>query len=306
MSRPSPGMDGEPRDGIEAVVGTLGGRPDAGAPASARRDRPGVLLVLGAVLCALTLAVCVVSLFWTPCDPDAMAPRERFAAPSAAHLLGTDQFGRDILSRTMVASQVALLVGLGSVAAGALVGTVVGAVAAMGNRVVRGVVMRVVDGLMAFPGILLALMLVLVMGRGLASALVAIAVFTVPTFARLVQSLVLEARSSLYVKAARSYGCSAGGIVARQILPNVMPRLATQFTSSVAGAMLLEASLSFLGLGVQPPATSWGLMLNEALQYVLTYPCLAVAPGAALLVAALGFSLLGDGLNDRLIWRGAR
>lgn len=260
----------------------------------------------GLVLVALTVAVCLVSLVWTPCDPTAMAPRERFAAPSAAHLLGTDQFGRDILSRTMVAAQSALLVGVGSVAAGALAGVAVGALAAMAGRAVRAVVMRVVDGLMAFPGILLALVLVLVLGRGLVGALVAIAVFMVPTFARLTCSLVLEARSALYVKAARSYGCSRARIVARQVMPNILPRLATQFTASAGSAMLLESSLSFLGLGVQPPQASWGLMLNESLQYALSYPGIAVAPGVALLLAVLGFNLLGDGLNDRLVERGAR
>lgn len=274
---------------------------------SAGKRRAGRLsLVVGAALTALVVAVCVVSVFWTPCDPDAMAPRERFAAPSAQHLFGTDQFGRDILSRVMVSSQSALLVGLGSVALGAVVGVAVGSLAAMGGRPVRAVVMRVVDGLMAFPGILLALMLVLVIGRGLGSALIAIAVFMVPTFARLTYSLVMEARGTLYVKAARSYGCSQARIVVTHIMPNVAARLLTQFTASAGAAMLLESSLSFLGLGVQPPTASWGMMLNESLQYVLSYPSIAVAPGAALLVAVLGFNLLGDGLNDRLATRGTR
>ena len=274
---------------------------------SAGKRRAGRLsLAVGMALTTLVVAVCVVSVFWTPCDPDAMAPRERFAAPSAQHLFGTDQFGRDILSRVMVSSQSALLVGLGSVALGAVVGVAVGSLAAMGGRPVRAVVMRVVDGLMAFPGILLALMLVLVIGRGLGSALIAIAVFMVPTFARLTYSLVMEARGTLYVKAARSYGCSQARIVVTHIMPNVAARLLTQFTASAGAAMLLESSLSFLGLGVQPPTASWGMMLNESLQYVLSYPSIAVAPGAALLVAVLGFNLLGDGLNDRLATRGTR
>lgn len=272
--------------------------------AGARRGGWTPSFYAGLALVALTAAVCLVSLVWTPCDPSAMAPRERFAAPSAAHLLGTDQFGRDILSRTMVASQSALLVGVGAVAVGALAGTALGSLAAMAGSAVRAVAMRLVDGLMAFPGILLALVLVLVMGRGLPAAFVAIAVFTVPTFARLAHSLVMEARPALYVKAARSYGVSRAGIVAREVMPNVLPRLATQLSSSAGGAMLLEAALSFLGLGVQPPQASWGLMLNESFQYVLSYPGVAVAPGAALLLAVLGFNLLGDGLNDRLVARG--
>lgn len=261
---------------------------------------------VGAALVAAVAAVGLVSLFWTPWDPSAMAPRERFSAPSWEHLLGTDQFGRDILSRTMQASQSALLMGVGSVLAGAVVGVAAGSLAAMGGKAARAVAMRVVDGLMAFPGILLALMLVLVLGRGLTGALVAIAVFMVPTFARLSFSLVMEARSSLYVKAAASYGCSPARIVAAQVMPNILPRLATQLSSSAGRAMLLESSLSFLGLGVQPPQASWGLMLNESLQYALSYPGIALAPGAALLLAVLGFNLLGDGLNDRLVERGIR
>lgn len=259
---------------------------------------------VGAALVAGVAAACLVSLVWTPWDPSAMAPRERFSAPSAAHLLGTDQFGRDILSRTMVASQAALLVGLGSTALGALAGTALGALAAMAGRMLRAVIMRVVDSLMAFPGILLALMLVLVLGRGLTGALVAIAAFMVPTFARLAYSLVMEARGTLYVKAARSYGCSAARVAVCQVLPNILPRLATQFTSSAGAAMLLESSLSFLGLGVQPPQASWGLMLNESLQYATSHSGIAFAPGAALLLAVLGLNLLGDGLNDRLVGRG--
>ena len=235
-----------------------------------------------------------------------MEVTNRFALPSATHVFGTDQFGRDICSRVMVAARPALLVGLGSVGLGALVGTVVGAAGAMAGRVVRAVIMRLIDGLMAFPGILLAMMLVLVVGRGLTSALIAIAVFMVPTFARLAYGLTMEARGTLYVKAARSYGSSGARIVLRQVLPVMLPRIVTTFTAHVGAAMLLESSLSFLGLGIQPPTASWGMMLSEALPYVTSYPAVAVAPGLALMLAALGFNLLGDALNDRLVEGGAR
>ena len=278
------------------------GRP-AGRPAGRLRGEP--LLVLGAVLTALVVATCLVSLVWTPYDPTAMNVSERFAAPSLTHLLGTDQFGRDILSRAMVASQPALLVGLGSVALGSAAGIAVGLVAGMGNRVVNAVLMRVPDALMAFPGILLAMGLVIVLGSGLQSALIAIAVFTVPTFARLTCQTTLEIKGSLFIKAARSNGCRGVNLVVRHVLPHIAPRLATQFTASAGSAMLLEAALSFLGLGVQPPMASWGYMLSEAFAYVLVYPGLAVAPGLALMVAVLGFNLLGDGLNDWLVRREA-
>lgn len=263
-------------------------------------------LVVGVALVALVVLAGLVSLVWTPYDPDVMEVTNRFALPSVAHPFGTDQYGRDICSRVMVAARPALLVGLGSVGLGAVVGTLVGATAAMAGRAVRAVIMRLVDGLMAFPGILLAMMLVLVVGRGLVSALVAIAVFMVPTFARLAYGLTMEARGTLYVKAARSYGSSRARIVVRQVLPVVMPRIVTTFTANVGAAMLLESSLSFLGLGVQPPTASWGMMLSEALSYVTTYPVVAIAPGVALMLAALGFNLLGDALNDRLVKAGAR
>lgn len=271
---------------------------------SARRPAGTALLVVGALLSLCSVAVCLVSLVWTPCDPTAMDLTARFAAPSAAHPFGCDQFGRDILARTMVAAQPALLVGLGSVALGALAGTALGALAGMAGGGVRMVVMRLVEGLMAFPGILLAMVLVLVVGRGLTSVLVAVAVFMVPTFARLTCQTTLELKGSLFIKAARSNGCSAWSIAVRHVLPNIAPRLVTQFTSSAGSAMLLEAALSFLGLGVQPPMASWGYMLSEAFPFVLISPGVAVAPGLALMLCVLGFNLLGDGLNDRLVERG--
>lgn len=263
-------------------------------------------LAMGIVLVAAVVLAGLVSLVWTPYDPDAMEVTNRFALPSAAHLFGTDQYGRDICARVMVAARPALLVGLGSVGMGALVGTLVGAAGAMAGGLVRALIMRLVDGVMAFPGILLAMMLVLVVGRGLASALIAIALFMVPTFARLAYGLTMEARGTLWLKAAQSYGSSRAHVVVRHVLPVMLPRIVTTFTANVGAAMLLESSLSFLGLGVQPPTASWGMMLSEALPYVTSYPVVAIAPGVALMLAALGFNLLGDALNDRLVREGAR
>lgn len=267
-----------------------------------RQHKPRhISLVIGAILVALTAIVCGVSLFWTPYDPSSMQPLERFAGPSFEHLFGTDQFGRDVLSRIMDATQVAMLSGVVAVTVGAVAGCVLGFAAGMAGRGLRSVIMRVVDGLMAFPGVLLALMLVLVIGRGLFATLIAVAVFMIPTFARLTSSLVLEERAKPYIKAARSYGCSGAAIAVVHILPNIMARLLTQLTSCVGIGILLESSLSFLGLGVQPPQPSWGVMISEALQYVFTYPGLIVAPGITLACAVLGFNLLGDGLNDALV-----
>ena len=263
-------------------------------------------LVVGLVLVGAVAAMGALSLAWTPYDVSAMDLANRFAGPSPAHPFGCDQFGRDILSRCMAAAVPALAVGVGSVALGSLVGTVLGAVAAMGAPGVRACIMRLTDALMSFPGILLAMVLVLVLGRGLTSVLIAVAVFMVPVFARLTCQLVQEVASGLYVKAARVAGLGPFAVLVRHILPNVAPLLLTQLTARIGSAMLLEASLSFLGLGVQPPMASWGYMLSEALPYVTSHPLLAVAPGALLMAAALGWNLIGDALNDRMLRRGVR
>lgn len=267
--------------------------------------RENKLLTVGLCLVAFVLLLCAVSFFYLPHDPNEMNTPARFQSPSFEYLLGTDQFGRDILSRIMVSSQYALFIGLVSVSIGALIGLVIGAVAATAKGVIQGLLMRMIDGFMAFPGMLLAMMLVAVLGEGLWNAVIAIAIFMIPVFARLSYSLVLDQRNNLYVKAARSYGVSRGRIIFRHILPMILPRLITQFSASIGNAILIESSLSFLGLGVQPPDASWGLMLSESRQYTLTYPFLAFPPGIILVITVLGFNLIGDAWNDSMVKRRA-
>jgi len=268
--------------------------------------RRSLLWKIGIVLVSSIILTCIASFLWLPYDPEKMETASRFELPNPRHLLGTDQFGRDVLSRIMAASRSALLVGLCSVGLGAAVGTLAGSVSAMSTPVIRSTIMRFIDGMMAFPGILLAMMLVAVIGKGLRGALIAIAIFMIPSYSRLAYSMVLENKQKLHVKAARSYGCGPGRIVVSHILPDMLPRLVTQFSSSIGGAVLIESSLSFLGLGIQPPVASWGMMLNEARQFVLQHPFLAVPPGMVLLVTVLGFNLWGDGLNDFLIGGSSR
>lgn len=271
-----------------------------------RKKDMNLSLKLGLVLVAFVVLLCVASFIYLPYDYEAMDISNRFSLPTAEHLLGTDQFGRDVLSRIMVASRSALLVGILSVFSGAIVGLATGSLAAMSPRGVQIVLMRIIDGLMAFPGILLALMLCAVFGKGVMNAVLAIAVFMIPTFARLSYSMILENRTRLFVKAARSYGVGRFRMIFSHMLPGVLARLVTQLSSAIGSAILTESSLSFLGLGIQPPNASWGMMLSEARQYVLTYPYIAIAPGAVLLVAVLGFNLVGDGLNDYFVRRGSR
>lgn len=262
-------------------------------------------LIIGIILVLCVLITWVLSFFYMPFSPNEMNISERFHMPeiSAEHILGTDNFGRDILSRIMVGSRTVLLVGIGSVGLGAVVGIALGALATIFKKVVGSLIMRIMDGLMAFPGILLAMMLVTVVGRGSQGAIIAISIFMIPTFARLVNSMMLDTESLLYIKAAKSYGSSNGEIFFKHYIPAMLPRLITQFSSAVGSAVMIETSLSFLGLGIQPPNASWGLMLSESRQFFLQYPYLAVAPGIAIIITVLGFNLIGDGLNDILIHR---
>jgi peptide/nickel transport system permease protein len=262
-------------------------------------------LLIGIILVLFILFICILSFIHIPYAPNEMNISERFIKPNSdrEHLLGTDNFGRDILSRIMVGSRTVLLVSISSVIIGALLGITLGAISAQFKKVVGSSIMRIIDGLMAFPGILLALMLVTVVGRGIAGSIIAISIFMIPTFSRLVNSMMLDTESLLYIKAAKSYGSTNMQIFIKHFVPAMLPKLVTQFSSAVGTAVMIETSLSFLGLGIQPPNSSWGLMLSEARQFFLQYSYLAVAPGIAIIITVLGFNLIGDGLNDFLLKR---
>ncbi|MCD8036321.1 MAG: ABC transporter permease [Clostridiales bacterium] len=267
-----------------------------------KSGRLNISLMLGIVLVSLVVLVCVVSFFYMPYDPNAMATEFKFLkqGENPNYLLGTDYFGRDILSRIMQGSRTVLLVGVVSTSVGAVIGIVLGGIAGMNKGVVSSFIMRCMDGLMAFPGILLAMMMVTVIGRGEKGAIISIAIFIVPVFARLVYSMIRDLESMLFVKAAKSYGITKKRLFIKHYLPMMATRLITQFSSSIAHAIMTETSLSFLGLGIQAPNASWGLMLNESRKYFISYPYLAIAPGIAIVITVLGFNLLGDGLNDLL------
>ncbi|NMC27121.1 MAG: ABC transporter permease [Syntrophomonadaceae bacterium] len=260
---------------------------------------------MGGGLTVLVAALCLLSFIYMPHNPNEMNLGLRFVGPgqNPAFLLGTDNFGRDILSRIIYGSRSVLLVCFVAVALGSLAGSLLGAIAAIAKGPLSAVIMRSIDGLMAFPGILLAMMMVAAVGKGQEGAVAAIGVFMIPPFARLVYSLILDSENLLFIKAAKSYGISRRRLLAKHYLPLLLPRLITQFTACIGAAIMIETSLSFLGLGIQPPNASWGLMLNEARQNFLQYPYLAVGPGVAIALSVLGFNLLGDGLNDLLIRR---
>lgn len=235
-----------------------------------------------------------------PSDPNTQQLALRLAGPSWSHPLGLDELGRDILARLAIGARVSLLVGLVVVSVSAMVGVLVGAVAGYRGGLVDDVLGRVMDVLLAFPGMLLAIALVAVLGPSIGHVVMALGVIGWVGYARLVRGQVLRIREFDYVHAARALGASSHRILVRHVLPATFPVVTVQATLGMAGAVLAEASLSFLGLGVQPPTPSWGAMLDAGRSHLLDAPHLAIAPGAAIAFMVLSFNLAGDVLRDRL------
>lgn len=269
----------------------------ARAGAVRRRSRP---LRVGAVIVGAIMLMALVGLVFTPYDPNAIGVAGRGLGPQLAHPMGTDQFGRDTLSRVMRSASLALLVGGTAVAVGLAVGAPLGALAGFAGGWADEAIMRLMDGLFAFPATLLAIAIVGALGPGLANTMLAIGVAYVPVFARLARASAISQAGREYVEAARAVGCRPGRILFRHILPNGLGPLIVQAATAFGGAILAEAALSYLGLGVQPPDPSWGQMLNDARNYLNVAPWLAVFPGAAIALTVLGLNLLGDGLRDWL------
>ncbi|UUX33603.1 ABC transporter permease [Fundicoccus culcitae] len=259
-------------------------------------------LYIGIFFILIFLALFLLS-FVYPNDPTEFDMTNRFAMPSRDRLLGTDQFGRDVLARVMHSMRSVFTVGIGSVTVGMVIGTAIGTIAGASPQWLERILMSIIDGLIAFPGVLLAMLIVFLVGRGSLNTILAIGIMMIPVFARLAYSTMLEHQSKLYIKAAVSYGLSKPKIIWNHIFPALLPKIITQFTSSVAGAITIESSLSFLGLGIQPPDASLGLMLREAQQHVLLYPFQIMPAGIALIIVVLGFIFVGDALNDKLTTR---
>jgi len=259
-----------------------------------------VNFTIGFCTTLVILLTALVSLGYTPFDPNRMRLSERFQSPNGTHWLGTDQYGRDIFSRVMKGSANSILVGLVAVSIGMGFGILLGSLAAFYKRWVDEAVMRVSDVLYGFPAVLSAILITSVLGPGVVNSMIAIGVFNIPIFARLTRATSLSIWERDYVTSARAIGRSDTGIVWRYILPNILSSLVVQGTVQFAIAILAEAGLSYLGLGTQPPHASWGRMLNEAQTFMGTSPWLAIFPGCAIALAVLGFNLLGDGLRDIL------
>lgn len=270
-----------------------------------RNGRIGLVLTgtLGVVAVVYALAVVVGA---APHDPVAQAPDDRLTGPSGRHWLGTDQFGRDILARTLVGIATSLRVVVVAVGLAASLGTAAGVAAGFLGGVVDQVVGRLTDVLFAFPAILLALTFVAGLGPGWGNTAVAIAIVYFPIFARVARGPTLSVRESEYVKAGRVLGFSSARLLARHVLPNVSAPIVVQVALAMSWAILTESSLSFLGLGTQPPDPSLGLMVSEARNLLTTAPWTLVAPAVAVVLSVVGFNLLGDGLRSALDPRSAR
>ena len=264
------------------------------------RPRASLALMIGAILTFGLIAVAVLSTVWTPEVPTRVRVAMRLKAPLELGLLGTDHFGRDVLSMLMAGAWNSLAIAFPAVLLGALVGIVIGSTAAAVRGWFDEVAMRAADVVFAFPAVLSAIMLGAVLGSGPTAAILAIAVFNVPVFARVTRGVALQVWTLDYVAAARALGKRPLRIALDEVLPNIAGALIVQVTIQLAFAILTEAGLSYLGLGVRPPNPSWGRMLNDAQTYLAQAPHLAIAPGLAVALSVLGLNLLGDGLRDRL------
>ena len=261
------------------------------------RDHP--LAALGGLI---VLAFVITGVFadeLAPKDPNRVSVRNSLVPPGPGFPLGADNNGRDILSRIIHGARVSLYVSVTSVGMAALVGVTLGILAAW-YRPIRGVVMRMMDVLLAFPGIVIALTIIAILGRGLENVIVAIAIYQIPQFARLAHGLALSAQEQTYVEAAVAGGESDAAILGRYVLPNIVAPIIVQVSLLIPGAIMTAAGLSFIGLGVPPPTAEWGAMLQLSLTWGRMAPHMTLYPGLALMLVVFGFNVLGDGLRDAL------
>jgi len=265
-----------------------------------RRAARARLAPFGAAVLALAVLLALAAPLVAPYDPLAQNLGNTLAPPGREHLLGTDNVGRDVLSRVIWGARVSLVAGLVSVVLAVSAGSVLGVVAGYCGGRVDGLVMRVMDAVLSFPPLVLALALGAVLGAGLTGVLLALGVVYTPTFARLMRGQVLTITARDYVDAARALGASGWRIAARHVVPNAINPIIVQASLSVAFAILAEASLSFLGLGIQPPQASWGSMINAGRGYLQQAPWIVFGPGAALFVTVVGVSFVGDAVRDAL------
>ena len=261
------------------------------------KKRANVFLWAGGIISGLMLSVIILGYFWTPYDPTAMDSKAKFCAPSLTHLLGTDNFGRDIFSRVVDGAGTSFFIALCVVAIGCLAGILIGSLCGYYGGLPDLILTRVCDSITAFPAFLLALVIVTVAGPGTENIILALGILFIPSFARIVRSEFARCRELNYIKSARLMGAGGARIMFRHILPNTFPVLLSAVTIGFNNAVLSEASMSFLGIGIQPPYASLGSMLSDSQSFLQSAPWYALGTGGAIVLLILGFSLLSEGLQ---------
>ena len=262
--------------------------------------RENKLAVASAVVILLITLAAIFAPLVAPYDPTAQDLTARLQGMSAEHIFGTDQLGRDVLSRMIYGARISLCIGIFPTLISMLLGTLLGLMSGYLGKTVDFIIMRLADITMAFPSLLLAMVVMYTLGKGIINIFLALTIVSWAGTARVVRSQTLSLREKEYVEAARSIGVGSFTTMFRHILPNCLPSLIVLFTLNIPSSILSESSLSFLGVGAESPATSWGLMVSEGKDYLFTNPVIAIAPGVAILVLALAFNFLGDGVRDVL------
>lgn len=258
------------------------------------------VVIFGAAIMFLLIAAAILAEIISPYDPYAQNLREALQQPSTAHWLGTDPLGRDILSRIIYGTRTSLAVGLVSVGIAALIGMSLGLLAGYFGGMVDTLIMRLMDAQLAIPGLMLALALGVALGGGLTNVMISLGISLIPTYARLMRGQVLTVKQADYITASDVIGASDLRIILVHVFPNCLSPLIVLITMNLGLAILSEAALSFLGLGIKPPGAAWGAMVNDGYRYLLTNPLLSFAPGFCVMLVVLAFNLVGDGLRDAL------
>ena len=254
----------------------------------------------GAFIIIVFILLAILAPVIAPYDPTKMSPADKLQGPTAEHWLGTDDKGRDILSRLLYGARISLTVGILSTLIGAAVGIGLGLVSGYYGRWIDSLIMRICDVLLAFPGILLALAIVAILGASTINVIIAVAFFAVPTFARIVRGSVLSVKKLEYIDAIRALGANDFRIIFMHILPNILSPIIVQATLYIASAIITASALSFLGMGTKPPTPEWGTMLSDGRSYIRQAPHITFFPGMVIFLVVIGFNLFGDGLRDAL------
>lgn len=263
-------------------------------------NRKNIILYIGAVLTIFLFVIAVLAPYITPYDPTKMEISQKFIKPCAEHLLGTDHLGRDIFSRIILGSRISLATSVTAVFISAFIGTFLGVISGYLGGVIDTIIMRIVDVMLAFPAIVFALALSAVLGKGQTNLLIAICFVQWTRYARVARGEAIMLKNSEYIQAARAIGNTTKGIIKDYVFPKIISQIIILASLDIGTIILYCSSLSFLGLGAQPPSPDWGVMISEGKEYMQYAPWIAVAPGVAIAFSALAFNMLGDGLRDML------